>query len=70
MAALAQELAREFPDGIGGFVRAFAEVMLGLTAALVLGTYGVLAWSVRAAVWITMVVVENAELPAMVTGLG
>ena len=66
VAGIAREL---FPDGgIGGFVRQFALVMLGLTALVVIGTYGVLALSATVAVWITMVVVENADLPMMVTG--
>lgn len=63
-------MARElFPNGIGQFVREFAEVMLVLTAGVVIGTYRVLAWSVTTAVWITMVVVENADMRDLVPRL-
>lgn len=68
VAGLAQEIAKGFPDGIGQFVRGFAETMLVLTAGVTIGTYRVLAWSLTVAVWITMIVVENADLPVMVTG--
>lgn len=68
VAGIAEEIAKEFPNGIGPFVREFAEVMLALTAGVVIGTYRVLAWSVTVSVWITMIVVENAYLPDMVTG--
>ena len=65
---IAEEIAKVFPDGIGEFVKEFAEVMLTLTAVVVIGTYKVLAWSVTVMFWITMVIVENADLPDMVTG--
>lgn len=58
---IAAQLAREFPNGFGHFVQEFAELMLLLMAGVVIGTYRVLAWSVRTAVWITMVIAENAE---------
>lgn len=60
--------AEVFPDGLGPFVRGFAQLMLLLTQGVVLGTFAVLAWSAAAAVWITMEVVERADLPGMVTG--
>ena len=61
-------IAREGPEGLGQFVWEFAQLMLLLTAAVVVATFRVLAWSVTAAVWITMAVVEKADLPRMVTG--
>lgn len=66
--AIAAELAWEFPNGFGQFVQEFAQVMLLLTAGVVIGTYKVLAWMVTTAVWITMVIVENVDLRNMVSG--
>lgn len=64
---VAAEIAREFPDGIGPFVAMFAEVMLGLAAAVVFVTFRVLVWSVSVAWWVTMVIVERGESPEVIT---
>ena len=61
-------IANELAFDMGQFVEAFARFMLLLTAGVVLVTYRLLAWSATVAVWITMVVVDNADLPPMVTG--
>lgn len=61
------EIAREFPDGIGLFVAMFAELMLGLTAAVVFVSFRVLVWSVGLAWWVTMVIVDGREIPELVT---
>ena len=68
LGGIAEEIAKNFPNGIGQFVREFAELMLMLTAGVVIGTYRVLAWSVMVAIWITMEVIENAGLPDLVNG--
>ena len=67
VAGIADEIAREFPDGIGSFVAGFAEVMLGLTAAVVMVSFRVLVWSVTMAWWITMVIVDGREIPELIT---
>ena len=69
---VAVEIGREigrtvFPDGgLGQFVQEFALLMLGLTAMVVIGTYRVLALGARVAMWITMALVENVDLPQIV----
>ena len=55
-----------FPDGLEQFVRDFAELMLRLTAGVIIGTHSILAFSVRASFWITRVLVENAQPRALV----
>lgn len=68
VAYIAAEMAREFPFGFGEFMAGFAEVMLTLTWLVVLIPFTVLAAGVRLSIWITMVIVENADLPSLVTG--
>ena len=53
------------PDGLEQFVKHFAELMLRLTAGMIIGTHNILAFSVRASFWITMVLVGNAQSPAL-----
>ena len=64
---MANVLAEEFPDGFGQFIQGFAEVLLALGAFVVFATYQILAAGVTMSFWITMVIVENARLPAMIT---
>ena len=64
---IADEIAREFPDGIGPFVAGFAEVMLGLTAGVVFVSFRILVWSVTMAWWITMVIADGREVPELIT---
>ena len=54
--------------GFGQFLREFAQVMQLITTVVVVGTYTILAWSAMTAVWITMIIVENADEPRLVTG--
>ena len=68
VAGLAAEMAREFPNGFGQFVTEFARLMLTLTAIVVIGTFVVLAYGVRLSIWVTMTIIENAELPNLLTG--
>ena len=68
VAAIASDLAAVFPNGFGQFLQEFAEVMLAITTVVVIATYRILAFSVTASIWITMVIVENADLRDMVTG--
>lgn len=65
---LAEEIAKAFPNGFGEFIQGFAEMMLVLTAGVVIGTYTLLAFSVTLSIWITMVIVENAKWPDLVSG--
>ena len=65
---LAAEFVELLPDGFGQLVREFALVMYFISLTVVIGTYTVLALAARAAVWITMVIVDNADLPRMVSG--
>lgn len=60
----AQEIA---PNGLEEFVKEFAQFMLRLTAAVVIGTYRVLAFSARASIWITMAIVEHGPEPGVIT---
>ena len=57
-----------FPNGFQEFIQAFAELMLLLTAGVVIGTYQVLAYTVTVSIWITMVIVENARWDDLVVG--
>ena len=66
-AFIAGELAKEFPDGFGQFMREFAGMMLGLTAVIVFGTYTILAFTVMFSIRITMAIVENAPMPELIT---
>lgn len=66
-AHIAGELAREFPDGFGPFMRGFAQVMLGMTAVIVFGTYTILAFTVMFSIRITMAIVQNAPMPELIT---
>lgn len=68
MVDIAAELAREFPFGFGEFMAGFAEVMLALSGLAVFLPFAVLAAGVRVSIWITMVIVENADLPNLVAG--
>lgn len=68
VAGAAQDIAREFPNGFGPFLYDFAEVMVALTAFVLVATYQMLAFSLHASIWITMVIVQNARVPDMVTG--
>ncbi len=59
-------IGRQMIPDLAQFVQEFALLMLGLTAMVVIGTYRLLALGARVAMWITMAVVENADLPRMV----
>lgn len=63
----AQEIA---PNGLEEVVKEFTRFMLRLTATVVVGTYRVLAFSARASIWITMVIIENGPEPNVITGPG
>ena len=67
-ARIAEELAQVFPHGIGQFVRIFSDLMILLTAVVVFAAFNILATGVAVSIWITMVVIENAPLPNMITG--
>ena len=54
------------PDALEQFVKHFAELMLRLTAGAIIGTHSILAFRAGASFWITMVLVENAQRPALV----
>ena len=66
-AGIAGEIAGNFPDGFGQFMVEFAEMMLLLTAGLVMGTYIILAFTVTFSFRIIMAIVENAPMPEMIT---
>ena len=68
-AQMVEELAQVFPLGFGQFVGLFADLMMLLTAVLVFATFRILAFSVGVSIWITMVIVEKAPLPHMITGI-
>lgn len=53
-------------DGLEPFVTDFAELMLRPTAGVICGTHSILAFSVRTSFYITMVLAENLQRPAMV----
>ena len=57
-----------FPNGFGQFLVDFAQVMLTITTVAVIGTYRILAYSAAVSIWVTMVIVENANARDMVTG--
>ena len=44
----------------------FVELMLRLTAGVTTGTHSILAFIVRVSIWITEVLVENAQGPVLV----
>ena len=66
-AVIAGELAKEFPDGFGPFMREFARMMLALTAVVVFGTYTILAFTVMFSIRIVLAIVENAPMPELIT---
>ncbi|CAF9933425.1 hypothetical protein IMSHALPRED_009353 [Imshaugia aleurites] len=65
---MAAEFAELLPNGFGEFVKEFALLMYLISLTVVIGTYTVLALAARVAVWITMVIVDNADLPRIVSG--
>ena len=68
VARMAEELAQTFPHGVGQFIGSFADLMLLLTAVVIFATFRILAFSAGVSIWITMVIIENAPLPNMITG--
>lgn len=69
MAGVVAQIASDiFPNGFGQFLQEFAQVMLAITTVVVIATYRILAFSVTASIWITMVIVENANPRDMVIG--
>lgn len=67
-AEIASEIAQAFPNGFGQFIQGFAKEMLTITTTVVIGTYRILAYSAAAAIWLTMVIVENTPGRDMVIG--
>ena len=65
---LAEEFAKLYPNGFGQFIQEFAEVMLLMAVVVIMVTYTILAYSVSLSIWITMVMVENANQPMLVSG--
>ena len=67
LGVVGEEFARAFPNGLGQFVREFAQLMMFLTMFAVLASFRILAFGVQVSIWITLVIMQNGQEQDLIT---